>query len=128
MTNEEIVKIVDDFRNLVKTATEEMKIQSEIINEADKAFGDIRHKCELDYPSTNKGKTQVCRLINEYSKQRRTAKERMQILLPLVEFINKNGTIVNNIGNVANTMNKELKHLQCEKRYSPRVLTELFND
>ena len=64
----------------------------------------------------------------EYSKQRRVAKERMQVLEPLVEFANKNGAIINLLGNVANTMNKELRHTQSEKKYAPRVLTELFND
>lgn len=126
MTNEEIVEIVGKFRDLLKDVKTEYQVQSDIVNEADKAFGDIRHKCELEYPTSGKGKTQICRLMNQYSKQRRMAKERMQILEPLVEFANKNGAIVNNIGNVANSMNKELKHIQSEKKYAPRVLTELF--
>ena len=128
MTNEEIVKIVDDFRNLLKSVKEDYQIESDKVNEADKAFGDIRHKCELDYPTSSKGKTQICRLMMEYSKQRRVAKERMQVLEPLVEFANKNGVIINLLGNVANTMTKELRHTQSEKKYAPRVLTELFND
>lgn len=128
MTNEEIVEIVDKFRDLLKDVKTEYQVQSDIVNEADKAFGDIRHKCELDYPTSGKGKTQICRLMSQYSKQRRVAKERMQILEPLVEFANKNGAIINLIGNVANSMNKELKHVQSEKKYAPRVLTDLFKD
>ena len=128
MTNEEIVEIVDKFRDLLKDVKTENQVQSDIVNEADKAFGDIRHKCELDYPTSGKGKTQICRLMSQYSKQRRVAKERMQILEPLVEFANKNGAIINLIGNVANSMNKELKHVQSEKKYAPRVLTDLFKD
>ena len=128
MTNEEIVEIVDKFRDLLKDVKTEYQVQSDIVNEADKAFGDIRHKCELDYPTSGKGKTQICRLMSQYSKQRRVAKERMQILEPLVEFANKNGAIINLIGNVANSMNKDLKHVQSEKKYAPRVLTDLFKD
>ena len=128
MTNEEIVKIVDDFRNLLKSVKEDYQIESDKVNEADRAFDDIRHRCELDYPTSSKGKTKSCRLMMEYSKQRRVAKERMQVLEPLVEFANKNGAIINLLGNVANTMTKELRHTQSEKKYAPRVLTELFND
>lgn len=126
MTNEEIVDIVSKFRDLLKDVKTAYQVQSEIVNEADKAFGDIRHKCELDYPTSGKGKTQICRLIEQYSKQRRMAKERMQVLEPLVEFANKHGVMISVIGNVANAMNRELKHVQGEKKYAPRVLTDLF--
>ena len=126
MTNQEIVNIVTNFRDLIKTAEEDYNVQSAIVNEADKAFGDIRHYCENEYPTKSKDKTKVCKLINTYSKQRREAKDTMDVLKPLTEFLAKNRNLLNEMGRIANEMNKELKRTQGERKYAPRVLTELF--
>lgn len=96
------------------------------IKEADMAFCDIRHKCEIDYPKNRSTRTKICRLMKEYSVRRRNAKETLEVITPLVRFLDKNTHASNLIGQMANETRKALENTRRSKVYKARVLPELF--
>ena len=120
------VHVVDEFRKLCNELNTTKNILEEEVLEADKAFGDIRHYCELHYPTTRSGKTKVCRLIKELSDRRRAAKDALAVLAPLIEFLGENPKLCNEFGKIANGMRKQLNQIEGERHYNPRVLKELF--
>jgi hypothetical protein len=65
------VKTAAEFKKLLNEAHSILRMCDEEINEADKAFGDIRHYCELKYTSDRKKRSDVYKLIREYSIRRR---------------------------------------------------------
>lgn len=122
----EVARIVGEFRDLIKDIKSDANICSETINEADKAFGDIRHYCELKYPVKRSSKTKVCRLIHDYSLERRIAKDYLEVITPLVEYLEGHPGLVNDIGRIANQINKTSSFVNSERKYVPRVLEDLF--
>lgn len=124
---ERAAAIINDFRNLVmEVGTIERACRAEV-TEADLAFCDIRHKCEIDYPKNNRSmRTKICRLMNEYSVRRRNAKETLEVITPIVKFLDKNTHISNSIGQMNNETRKALENTRRSKVYKARVLSELF--
>ena len=87
---ERAAAIINAFRDLVmEIKSIDNACQTEI-KEADMAFCDIRHKCEIDYPKNRSTRTKICRLMKEYSVRRRNAKETLEVITPLVRFLDKN--------------------------------------
>lgn len=127
-TQNEVVEIVTKFRDLIKTIQEDARVNESIIQESDKAWGDIRHYCEFKNTARRPKKTQLFRLIGSYGRQRRQAKNFLQVAQPLLDFMDKQPNFVKNIGTVANEMNKALKFVEGEHKYVPRVLTDLFEE
>lgn len=124
-TAEDVYRIVSEFRDLANECEILMRVADEDINEADKAFGDIRHYCELNYPVERHDKTRVCQLIKQYSDQRRRAKNFKEVLTPLSEFI-KLKDVSRGIGTMANSTRKKHDFINSDRRYEPRILNELF--
>lgn len=124
-TKEEICQIISDFYEVLKDAKSDISICSATVNEADKAFGDIRHFCEFNYPTDRKMRTKICRLINEYSKERRVAKDLIDILTPLANGYDNNS--INRMGKIVNETKKALAKTEG-RAYAPRVLNELFEE
>lgn len=122
-----IITLLNEFRNLIKEVKQLESIYEVEINEMDKAFGDIRHFCELDYPVERKGKTKVVKLIKECSDRRRKAKDNLEILKPLIAYIDAHPKFVQDIGAVANEM-KNIERKQQGRIYRPRILKELFSE
>lgn len=127
-TQREVVDIVTKFRDLVKTIQEDARVNESIVQETDKAWGDIRHFCEFKKTARNPQKTKLFRLIGDYGRQRRQAKNFLRVSQPLVDYIEKQPNFIKNMGTIANEMLKELKFVESEHKYSPRVLTELFEE
>lgn len=121
------ITLLNEFRNLIKEVKQLESIYEAEINEMDKAFGDIRHFCELDYPVERKGKTKVVKLIKECSDRRRKAKDNLEILKPLIAYIDAHPKFVQDIGAVANEM-KNIERKQHGRIYRPRILKELFSE
>lgn len=124
-TKEEICKIILDFYDVLKDAKSDISICSATVNEADKAFGDIRHFCEFNYPTERKMRTKVCKLINEYSKERRVAKDLIDVLTPLANGVGND--FINKMGKIANDTKKALAKTEG-RSYAPRVLNDLFEE
>ena len=122
------VQVAQEFKALLSKAEQVMAMCEAEIQEADKAFGDIRHYCELHYSSDRKQHRKVCKLINEYSKRRRFAKDIEAIMEPLAEFSRKQAFAKRELETAANSMAKELKRIEGERVYVPRVLDDLFKD
>lgn len=121
------ITLLNEFRNLIKEVKQLESIYEAEINEMDKAFGDIRHFCELDYPVGRKEKTKVVKFIKECSDRRRKAKDNLEILKPLIAYIDAHPKFVQDIGAVANEM-KNIERKQQGRIYRPRVLKELFSE
>lgn len=124
----EIVRTVIDFRALMgeaKTLYNALKAEEQ---EADRAFSDIYHYCELKYPTDPKKRTKVCQLMREWGERRRKAKDGIAILTPLVEFLEKKPTLDNELGKVANGMKSHLRQIEGARKYNPRVIRELFEE
>lgn len=67
---ERAAAIINAFRDLVmEIKSIDNACQTEI-KEADMAFCDIRHKCEIDYPKNRSTRTKICRLMKEYSRSK----------------------------------------------------------
>lgn len=123
----EYFDIVDKFHRLCLDLQTIMNTNGDIVNEADKSFSDIYHLCELDYPTSPKKRTKVCRLMQEYSVRRRKAKDVISVLEPLQELLTNNPNFVNALGKCKGGMGKALQKAEGERHYNPRVLKELFD-
>ena len=96
-TQNEVVEIVTRFRDLIKTIQEDARVNESIIQESDKAWGDIRHYCEFKTTARRPKKTQLFRLIGSYGRQRRQAKNFLQVAQPLLDFMDKQPNFIKNI-------------------------------
>lgn len=119
---ERAAAIINAFRDLVMEIKSIDKACQTEIKEADMAFCDIRHKCEIDYPKNRSTRTKICRLMKEYSVRRRNAKETLEVITPLVRFLDKNTHASNLIGQMANETRKALENTRRSKVYKARVL------
>lgn len=122
----EAAATIEAFRKLVNELETEIKLCDDEINECDKAFGDIRHCCELNYPLTRSQKTTICQMMRAFSKRRRIAKDTKYMLEPLLEYMAHDRHFKNDIGKMANEIKRRLDFVTGERKYVPRVLDELF--
>lgn len=123
----EAARTIEAFRKLVNDIEQEIKLCGDEINECDKAFGDIRHCCEINYPLTPSQKTTICKVMREFSKRRRAAKDRQYVLEPLLEHMAHDKYFKNDIGKMANEIKRRLEFVTSERKYVPRVLDNLFD-
>lgn len=123
-----VVKTVNDFRDLVNQVRELKSIFEEDKREAEMAFMDIRHFCEIRYPKDRRTRTKVCQLIRDYSIKRRKAKDILRIIEPLAKLIEQNPRLISEIGKATNEMNKEKRMLDADRHYNPRILEDLFKE
>lgn len=123
---EDINRITKDFVDMVKYLRNNETYYGSIVNECDKALGDLYHYCELQYPTTRSGKTKVVSLIRDISTTRRKAKDILELVEPILKL---DTSYVNELGRVSNSINKSYNKLYInERRYVPRVLNGLFED
>lgn len=125
---ENIMDIISNFKTLVNELPSIVEACNAEIVEADKAFGDLRHYCELSPSLTRSQKTQVCAHMKRYSKRRRAAKDLLRLLTPIWEFMQANKPFRGAMGTIANKTNNQLQQIKGQRVYTPRVLEELFND
>lgn len=123
---EDINRITKDFVDMVKYLRNNETYYGSIVNECDKALGDLYHYCELYYPTTRSGKTRVVSLIRDVSTIRRKAKDILELVEPILKL---DTSYTNELGRVSNSINKSYNKLYIsERRYTPRVLEDLFKD
>lgn len=125
-TLEEAVKILKDFKELMNELDTSIKANEQVVNEADKAFGDLRHYCEFHYPTKRSDKTKVVQLMNYYSVRRREAKDTINALSPLMKVKLAYRPAFENLNRAINEANKEFQKTLGERKYAPRVLDNLF--
>lgn len=123
-TKENVVKIVEDFKDLIVAIEMERRIRYDAVHENDCALGDIRHFCELEYPTKRSTRTKVCQLMRDISKKRRDDKDFLDVTQPLADFLSNNFKV--NLSKATNNMKKALVKTQGERVYVPRVLNDLF--
>lgn len=123
-TKENVVKIVEDFKDLIVAIEMERRIRYDAVHESDCALGDIRHFCELSYPTKRSTRTKVCQLMRDISKKRRDDKDFLDVTQPLADFLSNNFKV--NLSKATNNMKKALVKTQGERVYVPRVLNDLF--
>ena len=122
---DEMTETINRFRDLVRDMSQIGRICGEVINENDRAIGDIRHLCEFDYPKDAKKRTRVCRMLHDLGRERRDAKNIVMLLEPLSVLTTKYSGLVNDMCKVANEVGKTKKRID-NPTYEPRVLKELF--
>lgn len=123
---EDISRITKDFVDMVKYLRNNETYFGSVVNECDKALGDLYHYCELHYPTTRSGKTKVVSLIRDISITRRKAKDILELIDPVLKL---DTSYMNDLGKVSNSINKTYNKLYIsERRYTPRVLDDLFKD
>lgn len=123
---EDINRITKDFVDMVKYLRNNETYYGSIVNECDKALGDLYHYCELYYPTTRSGKTKVVSLIRDISTTRRKAKDILELVEPILKL---DTSYMNELGRVSNSINKTYSKLYInERRYTPRVLVDLFDE
>ena len=122
---EDINRITKDFVDMVKYLRNNETYYGSIVNECDKALGDLYHYCELYYPTTRSGKTKVVSLIRDISTTRRKAKDILELVDPILKL---DTSYMNELGRVSNSINKSYNKLYINgRRYVPRVLNGLFD-
>lgn len=122
---EDINRITKDFVDMVKYLRNNETYYGSIVNECDKALGDLYHYCELHYPTTRSGKTKVVSLIRDISTTRRKAKDILELVEPILKL---DTSYMNELGRVSNSINKTYSKLYINgRRYTPRVLNDLFD-
>lgn len=124
-TTKQIYETTEAFFKMLNELQSDISVNETLVKEADKAFGDIRHFCEFSYPTERKKRTEICKLIRDYSKQRREAKDFLSVAEPLLE-VKKDLYI--SINKVISNMRKAYKDIENERHYNPRVLNELFKE
>ena len=125
----EVVRVVDDFRNMVKQMESVQNILEDTIVESDKAFGDVRHYIELkDVAMTRHEKSVVCRALKDASNERRKAKRAKEVLTPMFEFLSTHKSFVSDIGKLANDLKKSKQKVEAPHSYKVRVLTDIFGE
>lgn len=123
---EDINRITKDFVDMVKYLRNNETYYGSIVNECDKALGDLYHYCELYYPTTRSGKTIVVSLIRDISTTRRKAKDILELVEPILKL---DTSYMNELGRVSNSINKTYSKLYINgRRYVPRVLNDLFDE
>lgn len=120
---EEIVETLAKFKEVMNYVRQNHSVWDSTVQECDKAFGDIRHYCELQYPTQRRDKTKVVRLIHDFSVKRRQCKDYLEVLAPLFE---SNLVEEKQLMNVNRIINQIKKNQDKNKKYMPRVLEELF--
>ncbi len=123
-TKENVVKIVEDFKDLIVALEMERRIRYDAVHESDCSLGDIRHFCELNYPTKRSTRTKVCQLMRDISKKRRDDKDFLDVTQPLADFLSNNFKV--SLSKATNNMKKALVKTQGERVYVPRVLNDLF--
>lgn len=120
---EEIVETLAKFKEVMNYVRQNHSVWDSTVQECDKAFGDIRHYCELQYPTQRRDKTKVVRLIHDTSVKRRECKDYLEVLAPLFE----SGLIEEKqLNNLSRIINQIKKNQEKNRTYKPRVLDELF--
>lgn len=122
------LKALDDFRKSLRDMDTIRNQLNDTIHEADSAIGDCRHKLEIDYPTTRKERTAICKVIRDYGIERRKAKNAEQVLNELFLFADNHKQLINELDNLYGKIKKAKESVEKEKSYKVRVLTEMFGD
>ena len=122
------LKALDDFRKSLRDMDTIRNQLNDTIHEADSAIGDCRHKLEIDYPTTRKERTAICKVIRDYGIERRKAKNAEQVLNELFSFADNHKQLINELDNLYGKIKKAKESVEKEKSYKVRVLTEMFGD
>jgi hypothetical protein len=124
---EDAVRIIADFRKLVRDVNTAISHYDDEVNHCDMAMGDIRHFFELNKVSAKKRKD-ISRLGNEYSTRRRIASDNLLVLRPFGEWVTNNRKTLAPMDNMYGDMLRQHSYVSNPRAYKPRVLTELFED
>ena len=122
----EAVRIINDFRKLIRTLNSNRSLMEAEVIEADKAFGDIRHFVENKKTDTRK-RTKLIKLMKEFSDSRRRAKDGLIYTEPLMKFLSEEKGLDQKLGKIANEMEKAREKMDG-RVYHPRVLKALFEE
>ena len=122
----EAVRIINDFRRLIRTLEANRSMMEAEVLEADKAFGDIRHFIE-NKKTDPKKRTKLVKLMKEFSDQRRRAKDGLAYTDALMKFLQEEKNLDQRLGKVASDMTKVRNNMDG-RVYHPRVLKELFEE
>lgn len=122
----EAVRIINDFRKLIRTLNSNRSLMEAEVVEADKAFGDIRHFVENKKTDAKK-RTKLIKLMKEFSDSRRRAKDGLIYTEPLMKFLSEEKSLDQKLGKVASEMEKAREKMDG-RVYHPRVLKALFEE
>lgn len=125
-TAKEINRIVTDYRDLIKYIQSNDSVLDAIIDDSTKAFCDLRHYVELQYPSSRKEKTKIIKAIKDVSDRRRKAKDEKELCSHLLKLYSDSRR-AQELFTAANSTNKVFEKIYVNDRhYQPRILFDLF--
>ena len=88
-----------------------------------KLLGILDTFASLTILQKGKKRTSVCKLIRDYSKQRRESKDFLSVAEPLLK---EKKDLQLALGKAIPEMRKAYKVIENERHYNPRVLNDLF--
>lgn len=126
-TQEELVRAVHDFHQAVLYIDHNRGVWEGIVKECERAFCDVRHYCELFYPTNPAKRTDVCQLLRDYGHRRRKYKDLLNVTEPMWRI--KEQLYNAGLYREANKMDKLHESTKEGNRsYVPRELPDLFKE
>ena len=122
-TKEELINALSDFKEAILFIKQNKGVWYSTVGECDKAFCDIRHQIENNYPTDRASRTKACQLIRDYSKKRREAKDMMLIFTELAELSEKD---TQNLCRIINQAKNKYAYTESDRIYTNRIIENLW--
>jgi hypothetical protein len=118
-SKDELVDCIKNFHQALLYIDHEKSSWSEGIDYCNKVFCDARHYIELEYPKTREGRTRICQIIRDSSRDRREYKDLLDVLEPIIQLIDAGKCArIYEISNKISRRNAQLSN----RTYTPRAV------
>nr|WP_092074963.1 hypothetical protein [Dendrosporobacter quercicolus]NSL49591.1 hypothetical protein [Dendrosporobacter quercicolus DSM 1736]SDN23997.1 hypothetical protein SAMN04488502_11547 [Dendrosporobacter quercicolus] len=120
-----IRQVIEELGAIVRTMPATIGILQEEIDRCQAAIMDIDHWLEInDFPVRVGGK--MSKKIKELRIKRRDLKDNLTILMPIYDFFIEHESVFKQMDKLRGNIRKQVAYVNKERRYTPRVLFELF--
>ena len=118
MTEDKPSEHIKSFLDYLRKCNEEYSLNNSVLQEMDRQTQDILHKIELEKISYHEH-ARLNKELAEVRKSRRKAKDRVIVLNPVAEYIDKNRSVFNSLSQLLGDVRKEEKRLE-NRMYFPK--------
>lgn len=120
MSDRQLSEYIRDFNNFLLTVEKEYASCQQTIDNCEKATQDLLHQIELgEARDRNKAATK----LRQVRIERREAKDKLAILQPMKEWMDKNPTAITSLRNTLGSVRN--KERLSKRYYYPRIIADL---
>ena len=109
--SEDVSLHISEFLNFLTDANNDYGYNYEQVNTLDKLTQDYLHDLELEH-TTYKERAKLATQLRDTRRARRTHKDTVQVLTPVVDWINQNKNSINSLKQLLGSVRKEESKLQ----------------